>query len=185
MKPADTMMSGSYAAQAPASAASHSSRVSYSFRRTTNVGIPARSARASPSIPSRSAPTATTWAPYAGSAQASRSAWRLVPEPDTRTTRAAGSERDTRGSLGPAALPPGHGEAADEAADPERGHGVHEHLPRIGSDRGHPTRADGAAGHGGERSEQHAGEHAAGAAAQGAGLPAQRRRAALGQRRAD
>src|SRR6478735_57210 len=143
MKPADTMMSGSYAAQAPASAASHSSRVSYSFRRTTNVGIPARSARASPSIPSRSAPTATTWAPYAGSAQASRSAWRLVPEPDTRTTRAAGSERDTRRSLGRvphrATLPPGHREPADETAEAERRDRVHEHVAGVRADVAHPA----------------------------------------------
>src|SRR4051812_49911155 len=37
-------------------------------------------------MPSRSAPTATTSTPYAGSALASRRACRLEPEPETSTT---------------------------------------------------------------------------------------------------
>ena len=57
---------------------------------------PARRAR-SPSMPCRSAPTATTRAPYAGSAAASSRAWRLVPEPETRTTRRAGTAGTARG----------------------------------------------------------------------------------------
>src|SRR4051812_3979496 len=47
-------------------------------------------------MPSRSAPTATTRAPYAGSAVASSSACRLLPEPETRTTRRAGAGSVTR-----------------------------------------------------------------------------------------
>src|SRR4051812_21430189 len=46
----------------------------------------------------RSAPTAATVAPYAGSCDASSSAARLVPEPDTRTTRRALSRTPRVGS---------------------------------------------------------------------------------------
>ena len=46
---------------------------------------------------SRSAPTATTRAPYAGSPVASRRAWRLVPEPGDQDDQAGGE--GTRGSL--------------------------------------------------------------------------------------
>src|SRR5690349_9994276 len=56
-------------------------------------------ARANPSIPSRSAPTAATMAPYAGSAHASSSACRFVPEPETSTTRRAARRAVTRARL--------------------------------------------------------------------------------------
>src|SRR5687768_11819701 len=92
--------SGWYAASAAATAASNPVRSAWSDNRTTNVGSPARSARASPSVPSRSAPAATTAAPYAGSAQASRSAWRLVPAPDTSTTSRAVTTGSLLGSYG-------------------------------------------------------------------------------------
>ena len=49
-------------------------------------GIPARSALFSAVIRSRSAPTATTCAPYASSRHASIRACRLVPAPETSTT---------------------------------------------------------------------------------------------------
>ena len=91
MKPASTTRSGSYDGHRRGQRARPSrSRLGKSRTRCTKVGMPARSARASPSMSSRSAPTATTWAPYAGSAAASSRAWRLVPEPETRTTRRAG-----------------------------------------------------------------------------------------------
>ena len=50
MKPAETTRSGSCPATVSASARSHSSRVAWSLTRRTKVGMPARSARASPSI---------------------------------------------------------------------------------------------------------------------------------------
>ena len=55
-------------------------------------------------MPSRSAPTATTSAPYAGSAHASSRACRFVPAPETSTTRRAG-ERGVSGT--PDRLPTG------------------------------------------------------------------------------
>ena len=91
MKPAETTRSGWYDAHDSVTAASQASRLSKSLTRCTNVGMPARSARASPSMPSRSAPTATTLAPYEGSADASSSACRFVPEPETSTTSRAGA----------------------------------------------------------------------------------------------
>ena len=94
MKPAEMTRSGRCSATDAVSARSQSARSVKSLTRCTNVGSPARSARASPSMPSRSAPTATTVAPYAGSAAASSSAWRLVPVPETRTTRRAGAASD-------------------------------------------------------------------------------------------
>src|SRR4051794_10025342 len=99
MKPAERTRSGRYDATEPVSAASHSSRLSKSLTRCTNVGIPARVARARPSMPSRSAPTATTAAPYAGSVAASSRAWRFVPDPDNRTTTRSGVAGTAR-SLG-------------------------------------------------------------------------------------
>ena len=104
MKPASTTRSGAYDATVAASATSQSARLGKSRTRCTNVSTPKRSARLSPSMSSRSAPTATTRAPYAGSPVASRRAWRLVPEPETRTTRRAGG---TRGSLGEVRERPG------------------------------------------------------------------------------
>src|SRR6185312_4593993 len=86
MKPARTTRHGSYAATCSVSAASQSSRVAWSATAQTNVGMPARRARARPSMSSRSAPTAATRTPYAGSAAASSNACRLVPPPETRTT---------------------------------------------------------------------------------------------------
>src|SRR6478672_9543253 len=65
---------------------------------------------------SRSAPTATTVAPYDGSALASRSAWRLVPPPETSTTSRQSDPAGTRtgylepraDSPPPACAPPDH-----------------------------------------------------------------------------
>src|SRR4029453_18113304 len=90
-KPAEITRSGWYAATDPVSAASHPARSGESFPRCTKVGTPRPAARSSPSIPSRSAPTATPRAPYAGSAQASSRAWRLEPDPDTSTPSFFGS----------------------------------------------------------------------------------------------
>ena len=104
-------------------------------------------------MPSRSAPTATTCAPYAGSAHASSRACRLVPAPDTRTTSRAGvgvgtaalygaptatSHRRLRGvGLVPGGPPPpgGHDQAAEQAADAERGDRVHQHVEGERPDR--------------------------------------------------
>ena len=61
-------------------------------------GCPQRPARCSPAMPARSAPTARMRTPYAGSAAASMSAWRLVPEPETRTTTPVGSAELRRAS---------------------------------------------------------------------------------------
>src|SRR4051812_32895976 len=115
MNPADTTRSGSYFATASVKAASHSPRSAKSATRSTNVGMLDRSARMSASMPSRSAPTATTSAPYDGSAQASSNACRLVPVPDTRTTSLAGrtSSSDQSSGLGE--------DAHDTAAGFERG----------------------------------------------------------------
>ena len=63
MNPADTTRSGSWAETASARAVSHSSRLAWSLTLHTKTGSPARSARASPSMFSRSAPTATISAP--------------------------------------------------------------------------------------------------------------------------
>src|SRR5438067_1228197 len=51
-------------------------------------------------MPSRSAPTTTISAPYAGSAHASSSAWRLEPAPETRTASRAGRGISPRGGSG-------------------------------------------------------------------------------------
>src|SRR5690606_15373471 len=57
--------------------------------RSTKVGTPASAARCRPPALWRSDPTATTRAPYDGSAHASSSACRLVPVPEIRATRRA------------------------------------------------------------------------------------------------
>ena len=60
-------------------------------RPPTNVGDAARSARSAPPVPpSRSAPTASTRNGAPASAEASIRAWRLLPEPETRTTSPSG-----------------------------------------------------------------------------------------------
>ena len=81
-----------------------------------------------------------------------------------------------------AALPPRHGQPTDEAADAEGGDGVHQHVERERADHAHPARADGAAGDRGEHREEHPGQHAAGAAPDGALVPAQGRQPPLGAR---
>ena len=72
---------------------------------------------------SRSAPTATTRAPYAGSAQASIRACRLVPAPETRTTRRVVTRRILGRLDAASALAPGHDQGADQATDAEGGDG--------------------------------------------------------------
>ena len=67
-------------------------------------------------MPSRSAPTATTRAPYAGSAHASSRAWRLVPEPETRTTRRAGAGVGHLSTLSPGRPGPATGHSAHAPA---------------------------------------------------------------------
>src|SRR5688500_16867697 len=113
-------------------------------------------------MPSRSAPTATTVAPYAGSSQASSSAWRLVPPPDTSTTRRAGVDAAGTGrSLGGSGLratggpprPERHRDPAEQAADAERGDGVHEGVERHRPDLAQPSGPDRATGQGGEETE--------------------------------
>src|SRR3569623_1455864 len=100
MKPASTTSAAAYDATEAVRASSHASREPASLTRWTNVGTPARSARARASLPSRSTPTATTVAPYDGSVDAASSAWRLVPEPDTRTTTRNGRPAAGRGTAG-------------------------------------------------------------------------------------
>src|SRR3954470_16233865 len=162
--PAETTRSGRYDATDAVSAASHSVRSVWSFTRSTKVGTPARSARRSPSMPSRSAPTATTSAPYAGSAQASSRACRLVPAPETRTSRRVGAlgrgtadrlPSDLPGDAAPA--PPGRGDPADQAAEAEADRRGQQRGSEGGADVGHPPGADRAAGD----ADQHGGEHAA------------------------
>ncbi len=60
MKPALTTRSGRCARTAAVSAASQPARSEWSPRSTAKPGTPARSALARPSMPVRSAPTATT-----------------------------------------------------------------------------------------------------------------------------
>ena len=62
MKPAVTTKRGSAAATCSARATSHAARSAKSAGRTTNVGMPARSARSSP-VHGRSAPTAAMRTP--------------------------------------------------------------------------------------------------------------------------
>src|SRR6478672_927978 len=188
MKPAETTRSGSNPATVSAMARSQWSRLVNWPTFFTNVGIPARSARARASMSSRSAPTATIRAPYAGSAVASIRAWRLVPEPDTSTTRRAGLGVGTRRSLDPgspgrAALPPGHDQPTHEAAQAERGDRVDEDVEADRTDLLHPPGPHGATRDSGDQPEQHAGGHAAGAAPQGALVPPQRRQSPLGASR--
>ena len=61
--------------------------------------MPARSARSTPPVPSRSAPTASTRNGAPACAEASIRAWRLLPEPETRTTSPSGSEAVGTGSV--------------------------------------------------------------------------------------
>ncbi len=63
MNPAEMTRSGWYRSHDRARARSHAARVGWSATWWVKTGIPARRARASPSIPVRSAPTATTAAP--------------------------------------------------------------------------------------------------------------------------
>src|SRR3569833_1995350 len=60
-------------------------------------------------MPPRSAPTATTRAPYAESLVASSKACRLLPDPEIRTTRRAGAGSVTREPYLPAAGRPRDG----------------------------------------------------------------------------
>ncbi len=205
MKPAETTRSGSKAATASASARSQASRVANSPTFLTKVGMPARSARASPSMASRSAPTATTCAPYAGSARASSSAWRLVPEPETSTTSRAGVGCGTGRSLtriSPTADPGCRaGQSTRAARRPSRRcHQVIATPPsrppmpkaviawtmdveREGPHVLHPARSDGPARDGGENPEQHAGDDPGDAAAKRSLVPAQGRASAAARGR--
>src|SRR6195952_3689948 len=153
MKPASTTRSGSKAATVSVSVLSQWPRLVKSATLRTIVGTPPLSARTSPSIPSRSAPTATTRAPYAGSSHASRSACRLVPAPETSTTRrVAGTGTGYRGSG--TALPPGSDHSGDQPTEAHRHHGGHEHLPDRGTDVGHPAGAHRASGEGDGQGDQ-------------------------------
>ena len=90
MNPAAITRSGAYDATVAVSAASQSRaarEVGDPVHEVSDAGTARHDAR--PSMSGRSAPTATTRAPYAGSPAASSSAWRLVPDPETRTTRRA------------------------------------------------------------------------------------------------
>ena len=115
---------------------------------------------------SRSAPTATTRAPYAGSAQASIRACRLVPAPETRTTRRV----VTRRSLGllDAALcwHQAMTRAPSKAADAERRDGGDEHVGHERTDVTHPAGAGRTTRHGGEYGEGDSGRDPAAATAQ-------------------
>ena len=164
MNPAQTTRSGRYDATVAVSAASQSARLGKSGTRCTKVSTPARSARRSPSMSCRSAPTATTWAPYAGSAAASSSAWRLVPEPETRTTRrAAGTAASLESGLPPhvPAVGPGRCQRADERTEAEGDHGVQRHLRGERADVLHPAGSDRTAGEGREGADDDAGQDAA------------------------
>src|SRR6476469_1344512 len=148
MNPAETTRSGRCAATTSARSRSHVSRSGASATRRTKVGTPARSARSRARTPGRSEPTATTWAPYAGSVHASSSACRLVPLPETSTTSRAGDagakEGATRakaigGSAGPVPVgdPGGDGGAGGELGgqhrpDPDGGGPDGREHPRAG-----------------------------------------------------
>ena len=195
------------------SARSQAARSSKSLTRCTNVGSPARSARASPSMPSRSAPTATTVgavrrvggrveqrlevgagprdedheARGSGLGRGDRHgsvslglarrprrrpgpaspAWRRGPRRCRRVTSCVcpGLDlqplrvtrrriRGLRQRLEAAALPEGGDQAADQAADAERGDRVHQDRAGERADVGHPARADRAAGQQREDAEQ-------------------------------
>src|SRR5689334_2308416 len=172
MNPASTTTSGSKAATVSVRVWSQCPREVKSPTLRTKVGIPARSARASPSMSARSAPTATTFAPYAGSAVASISACRFVPAPETRTTRRAGlagSDTGSRlpGARGPPAREPLVDQPADEAAD-HHGAGGEDQDPRVrGADVGHPPGARRAAREPDRDGDQHAGEEPGRGSAQG------------------
>ena len=84
MNPEHTTQSGSWAAIASARAASHSAREAWSPGATVKVSMPWASARARPCASGTSEPTATTSTGDAPEATASRTAWRLVPDPETR-----------------------------------------------------------------------------------------------------
>ena len=84
MNPEHTTQSGSWAAIASARAASHSAREAWSPGATVKVSMPWASARARPCAWGTSEPTATTSTGDAPEATASRTAWRLVPDPETR-----------------------------------------------------------------------------------------------------
>ncbi len=154
MKPARTEQVGNGAAQSRPWRGPSLAGVK-SLTRFTKVGTPACSARSSPWMPSRSAPTATTAAPYAGSAQASSRAWRLVPLPDTSTTRSRGlgwarpsvrrSRRPRRTASVSSAgtpLPPRHRQPAEQAADAEGRDRLEEHVADQRIDVAHPPPAD-------------------------------------------
>src|SRR3954465_6057035 len=153
MNPAETTRSGSYFATSSTMARSHASRSGKSPTRSTKLGTPARSARASASMPSRSAPPPTTAPPYAGSAQASSRACRFVPVPETSTT----SRMDTDVTISRrdvSAAPPGQRQR-DERGD--EGDLAREHQPNLpgrGSDRGHPPRPCRAGGGGNQESRK-------------------------------
>src|SRR5680860_414471 len=124
--------------------------------------MPAASALARPAMSSRSAPTATTWTPYDGSAAASSSACRFVPAPETSTTARTGPSAEaepgvcgtrhrlptSRRSVGcglcggraaaeAASQPPGRREPSEESAHPDRDDRGDEGLPDEGADLGH------------------------------------------------
>src|SRR3954468_10172257 len=100
MNPALITRSGSYAATRSARAASQPARSDGSTRGWTKVLTPAAAARSRPTTPGRSEPTATTLAPYVGSAPASSRAWSSAPVPDSRTTSRAGDLRPGSGWTG-------------------------------------------------------------------------------------
>src|SRR4051794_18419087 len=187
MKPASTTRSGSKAATVSVRVLSQWPRlVNWSTLRT-KVGTPARSARARPSMSSRSAPTATTVAPYDGSAVASRSAWRLVPPPETSTTSRQSEPAGTPTGYLPdrAPLPPGGDHSRDQAPQAHRGHRGDEHVAERGADVGHPTGAHRTAGEGDREGADQGGAEAAAEAAQSGGVVGRDAVGALGEHRAD
>src|SRR4051794_39830412 len=187
MKPASTTRSGSKAATVSVRVLSQWPRLVDCSTLRTKVGTPARSARARPSMSSRSAPTATTVAPYDGSALASSRAWRLVPPPETSTTSRQSEPAGTRtGYLSDRApLPPGGDHPGHQAAEAHRGHGGDEYLSEGGADVGHAAGAHRAAGEGDREGADQGGAEAAAEAAQGGGVVGGDAVGALGEHRAD
>ena len=109
MKPASTTRSGSMPATVSASARSQCSRLANWPTRCTKVGTPARSARARPSMPSRSAPTATTRGAVRRVGARVEQRLQVGAGPRDEDDEARGARVLTHGSLGP---PAGAGSAA-------------------------------------------------------------------------
>ena len=86
MNPLETTRSGAWARTASASARFHAERSPPLTRGTAKVGIPAAVARAIPPQSGTSEPTAAISRSSSPPCTASMTAWRFVPEPETRTT---------------------------------------------------------------------------------------------------